>query len=76
MRKTIGLVAHDNRKEDLIEWVQYNDKRISKHKLVCTGTTGKLIMVVLDEKGYSTEMEILKSGPFGRRSRIRSKNNK
>ncbi|MFA5586165.1 MAG: methylglyoxal synthase [Saccharofermentanales bacterium] len=65
MRKTIGLVAHDNRKEDLIEWVQYNAKRISKHKLVCTGTTGKLIMVVLDEKGYSTEMEILKSGPLG-----------
>ncbi|MDY0270195.1 MAG: hypothetical protein RBR25_14010 [Trichloromonas sp.] len=65
MRKTIGLVAHDNRKEDLIEWVQYNAKRISKHKLVCTGTTGKLIMVALDEKGYSTEMEILKSGPLG-----------
>ena len=34
MRKTIGLVAHANRKEDLIEWVQYNAKRISKHKLV------------------------------------------
>ena len=65
MRKTIGLVAHDNRKEDLIQWIQYNAEKISKHKLVCTGTTGKLVMKALEEKGFSTEMEILKSGPLG-----------
>jgi methylglyoxal synthase len=56
MRKTIGLVAHDNRKEDLIQWVQYNAEKISKHKLV---------LKALEERGFSTEMEILKSGPLG-----------
>jgi methylglyoxal synthase len=65
MRKTIGLVAHDNRKEDLIQWVQYNAEKISKHKLVSTGTTGKLVLKALEERGFSTEMEILKSGPLG-----------
>ena len=63
--KKIGLVAHDNRKQDLIDWVSYNAKKISKHKLICTGTTGKLVMSTLEEKGYEPSIEILKSGPLG-----------
>jgi methylglyoxal synthase len=63
--KSIGLVAHDNRKEDLIQWVSFNAKKLSKHKLVCTGTTGKLIHKLLEELGYYPEMELLKSGPLG-----------
>lgn len=65
MKKTIGLVAHDNRKEDLLDWVRFNAKKLSKQKLVCTGTTGKLIKELLLSLGYEPEMELLKSGPLG-----------
>jgi methylglyoxal synthase len=39
----IALVAHDGRKKELIEWVEYNSKTLSKHNLYATGTTGRLI---------------------------------
>jgi len=65
MIKTIGLVAHDNRKKDLLEWVGFNAKKLSKYKLICTGTTGKLIKHLLNDLGYQPEMELLKSGPLG-----------
>lgn len=65
MTKTIGLVAHDNRKRDLLEWVEFNAEMLGKHKLVCTGTTGKLIRELLGSMGFYPEMEILKSGPLG-----------
>jgi len=65
MAKSIGLVAHDNRKEDLLQWVEYNAKKLSKHRLVCTGTTGKLIRELMSKLGYEPEMELLKSGPLG-----------
>src|ERR1017187_7891050 len=42
-KKTIGLVAHDNRKRDLIEWVDWNSPVLLQHRLVCTGTTGRLV---------------------------------
>ena len=68
-RKKIALVAHDTRKPDLIEWVSYNRDILLKHKLVCTGTTGKLVEEVLinDEIVESHELNIkkLKSGPLG-----------
>lgn len=35
-KKNLALVAHDNRKKDLIEWVKFNRDRLSKHKLICT----------------------------------------
>ena len=41
--KTVALVAHDNRKKDLAEWVAYNYGTLADHHIVCTGTTGKLI---------------------------------
>ena len=67
--KTIALVAHDNRKKDLIEWFEYNYQSLVKHKLVCTGTTGRLIQEVIQEKlaGEQSEYQIerLKSGPLG-----------
>jgi len=68
-RKKIALVAHDNRKPDLIEWVSYNRDILLEHKLVCTGTTGKLVEEALinDEIVESHELNIkkLKSGPLG-----------
>lgn len=39
----IALVAHDSRKKELIEWVEYNYETLVKHKLFATGTTGKII---------------------------------
>ena len=39
----IALVAHDGRKKELIEWVEYNRTSLTEHKLYATGTTGKLI---------------------------------
>lgn len=40
----IALVAHDARKQEMIEWVTYNIEVLKKHNLFATGTTGKLIM--------------------------------
>jgi len=48
--KTLALVAHDNRKQDMIEWVEWNYKLLLAHKIVCTGTTGSLIEKALLKK--------------------------
>jgi len=45
----IALVAHDKRKEELIEWVNYNLYELSKHELYATGTTGKLIQECINK---------------------------
>ena len=68
--KTIALVAHDHMKHDLAEWVRYNWKTLTKHRLVCTGTTGRLVeeTIVAEAGGlrpHNLRMECLKSGPLG-----------
>ena len=70
--KRIGLVAHDNRKKDLIEWVDWNWQELLKHKFVCTGTTGRVVEESLlknmkENKAKKVTLEIvkLKSGPLG-----------
>jgi methylglyoxal synthase len=67
--KHIALVAHDNRKKDLIEWFEYNYRSLLKHRLVCTGTTGRLVEEALLRKlsGETADYKILKlkSGPLG-----------
>lgn len=42
-RLNIALVAHDGRKQELIEWVRYNYEKLSQHNLFATGTTGRLV---------------------------------
>jgi methylglyoxal synthase len=59
-KKKIALVAHDNKKADLLEWVKFNRYLLSLHELYATGTTGKLI-----EKEAGLEINKLKSGPLG-----------
>ena len=59
-RKRIALVAHDQRKEDLLTWVKYNADLLSRHELYATGTTGNII----SEK-CSIDIHRLKSGPLG-----------
>lgn len=60
IKKTIALIAHDNRKHALVEWAKENADILSKHVLCGTGTTAKLISekTGLDVKGF-------KSGPMG-----------
>lgn len=41
--KTIALIAHDHKKDELINWVKKHKDILSQHKLIATGTTGKLI---------------------------------
>ncbi len=68
MIKTIALVAHDNRKNDLIEWVEYNYSHLMDKKLVCTGTTGKLVKAALEKHAggkKKKDIRLLKSGPLG-----------
>jgi len=70
-QKNIALVAHDNRKKDLIEWVEWNVDNLTKHTLTCTGTTGNLvekaIRAKLGKSGVSHDIQIrkLRSGPLG-----------
>ena len=60
IRKRIGLVAHDNKKDDLLAWVKYNEATLSQHELYATGTTGKKISELC-----SLDIHLLKSGPLG-----------
>ena len=59
-RKRIALVAHDNKKADLIEWAVYNKTSLSRHELIATGTTGKLLEEQLDRP-----VKKMLSGPLG-----------
>ena len=67
--KNISLVAHDNRKKDLIEWVEWNYETLIPHNLICTGTTGKLVEQALKNKSKNEDFKInvlkLESGPLG-----------
>jgi methylglyoxal synthase len=62
---TIALVAHDKRKADMVDWAVYNADMLSKHKLICTGTTGKLILKALQNKGVEVDLTCMNSGPLG-----------
>lgn len=61
----IALVAHDNRKADMVDWAVYNAAMLAKHKLICTGTTGSLIKKAFEEKGIMADITCLNSGPMG-----------
>ncbi|HTQ63677.1 MAG TPA: methylglyoxal synthase [Puia sp.] len=58
--KRIAMVAHDNKKNELIEWAVYNKNALSKHRLFATGTTGKLL-----EKELGLQITKYLSGPLG-----------
>lgn len=59
-RKRIALVAHDNKKADLLDWARFNRGTLSRHSLIGTGTTGGLIENELD-----VPVKKYKSGPLG-----------
>jgi methylglyoxal synthase len=58
--KRVALVAHDNKKDDLLEWALTNRQKLAKHKLYATGTTGKILEEALGQ--YITRFL---SGPLG-----------
>ncbi len=60
VRKQIALIAHDNRKTDLLEWAKFNRGTLSRHDLHATGTTGALIGEELD-----LHVHRFLSGPLG-----------
>lgn len=77
---TIALVAHDGRKQEMLEWVKYNAEILCSHNLVATGTTGSLIkdaFMEMDspsnfhfgrasmEAYYNQKVKCLLSGPLG-----------
>ena len=59
-KKRIALIAHDNRKIDLLEWAKFNRDLLAKHDLFGTGTTGQLI-----EDELRIKVKKFKSGPLG-----------
>lgn len=59
-RKSIALVAHDSKKNNLLAWAKFNRNILSQHDLYCTGTTGTLI-----EEHLQLEVTKLQSGPLG-----------
>ena len=70
---TIALVAHDNRKADMVEWAVHNADMLSIHKLVCTGTTGSMIRKAFQEKGIEADITCMNSGPLGGDAEIAAK---
>ena len=58
--KRIALVAHDNKKTDLLDWACYNRTLLLRHALYATGTTGRLLSQEL-----GTAVTCLQSGPLG-----------
>lgn len=67
-KKHIALVAHDNKKQDLLEWVKFNRHLLLQHELYATGTTGRLL-----EQTLGSEINKLQSGPLGGDQQIGAK---
>ncbi|MCL4271563.1 MAG: methylglyoxal synthase [Anaerolineales bacterium] len=66
--KKIALVAHDNKKRDLLEWAKFNRDLLAHHQIYATGTTGKIL-----ERELNIKVIKLKSGPLGGDQQIGAK---
>ncbi len=67
-KKRIALIAHDNKKEDMLEWAKFNVGTLSEHELYATGTTGKILA-----KELGLDITIFESGPLGGDQQIGSR---
>jgi methylglyoxal synthase len=67
-QKKIALVAHDEKKQDLLEWARFNQVLLKQHDLYATGTTGILL-----EQELGIEINKLQSGPLGGDQQIGAK---
>src|SRR6266702_1029556 len=68
MKKKIVLVAHDEKKKDLLQWARFNQAILKQHELYATGTTGILL-----EQELGIEINKLQSGPLGGDQQIGAK---
>lgn len=59
-RKKIALVAHDNKKDDMVAWATHNRDLLAQHTLYATGTTGSVL-----ENALGLKITVLQSGPLG-----------
>ena len=66
--KKVALVAHDNKKKDLVEWAKYNRDLLAHHTVYATGTTGALL-----EQELGFPIHKLESGPLGGDQQIGAK---
>ena len=67
-RKKIALIAHDNKKTDLVEWVRFNRDLLARHDLFATGTTGRLV-----SRNLGLQITEFHSGPLGGDQQIGAK---
>ncbi len=67
-KKRIALVAHDNKKGDLLEWARFNRDLLAEHLICSTGTTGALL-----ERELDIPVTKLQSGPLGGDQQIGAK---
>ena len=66
--KKIALVAHDNKKRDLVEWAKFNRDLLAHHQVFATGTTGRIL-----EQELGFNIESFRSGPLGGDQQIGAK---
>ena len=66
--KKIALVAHDNKKRDLLEWAKFNRVLLAHHEVYATGTTGEIL-----EHELGFKINSLQSGPLGGDQQIGAK---
>ncbi|HET92108.1 MAG TPA: methylglyoxal synthase [Chloroflexi bacterium] len=66
--KRIALVAHDNKKQTLVEWARYNGVLLAHHHIYATGTTGEIL-----ERELGIQVTKLQSGPLGGDQQIGAK---
>jgi len=66
--KKIALVAHDNKKPDLLEWAKFNRELLAHHEVYATGTTGETL-----ERELGLKINKLQSGPLGGDQQIGAK---
>lgn len=59
-KKRVALVAHDNKKRNLLEWARFNRELLAQHEIYATGTTGKVL-----EQELGVPIVKLQSGPLG-----------
>ena len=64
-KKRVALIAHDAKKQDLLDWVEFNKGSLSEHELYATGTTGEMIETLV-----GLEITKLQSGPLGGDARV------
>ena len=67
-RKRIALIAHDDRKRDLLEWAKFNREELSAHTLFATGTTGTIL-----KEQLNLHVTAMMSGPLGGDQQIGAK---